>query len=80
MNFGQSLPGLKMVIHLLNRQIKDSCHPGSDSINDKIKDLLSLIDNTIGTVRRIATELRPPILDDLKSGGMILNFKVTASR
>jgi signal transduction histidine kinase len=62
---GQSLTGLKMEIHLLNRQIKDSCHPGTESINGKIKDLLHLIDSTIGTVRRIATELRPPILDDL---------------
>lgn len=62
---GQSLTGLKMGVHLLNRQIKDSCHPGADSLDSKIKDLMDLIDNTIGTVRRIATELRPPILDDL---------------
>jgi signal transduction histidine kinase len=62
---GQSLTGLKMELHMLNRQIQDGCHPGSDSINDRIKDLMRLTDNTIGTVRRIATELRPPILDDL---------------
>lgn len=62
---GQALTGLKMEIHMLNRQIKDSCHPSADSINDKIKDLLHLADSTILTVRRIATELRPPILDDL---------------
>jgi signal transduction histidine kinase len=62
---GQSLTGLKMELHLLNRQIKDSCHPGSDSINDSIADMMHLINNSIGTVRRIATELRPPILDDL---------------
>ena len=62
---GQALTGLKMEIHLLNRQIQDSCYPGADSINDRIKDLLRQTDNTIVTVRRIATELRPPILDDL---------------
>jgi signal transduction histidine kinase len=62
---GQALTGLKMELHMLNRQIKDGCHPSSDSINDKIKDLMHLIDGTVGTVRRIATELRPPILDDL---------------
>lgn len=62
---GQALTGLKMEIHLLNRQIKDSCHPAADSINVLIKDLLRQTDDTILTVRRIATELRPPILDDL---------------
>jgi signal transduction histidine kinase len=62
---GQSLTGLKMELYILNRQIKDVCRPGSDLINDKVRDLLHLIDDTIGTVRRIATELRPPILDDL---------------
>lgn len=62
---GQALTGLKMEIHLLNRQIKDSCHPGADSIEKQIKDLLQQTDDTILTVRRIATELRPPILDDL---------------
>ncbi|MDQ6785474.1 MAG: sensor histidine kinase [Acidobacteriota bacterium] len=62
---GQALTGLKMEIHLLNRQIKDSGHPAANSLNDRIKDLLHLTDGTIQTVRRIATELRPPILDDL---------------
>ncbi len=62
---GQSLTGLKMELHLLNRQIKDGCHLGSDSINDKVTDMMHSINNAIGTVRRIATELRPPILDDL---------------
>jgi signal transduction histidine kinase len=60
-----------MELHMLNRQIKDGCHPGSDLINDRIKDLMRLTDNTIGTVRRIATELRPPILDDL---GLIAGY------
>ncbi|MBI3622141.1 MAG: hypothetical protein HY208_08150 [Nitrospirae bacterium] len=32
---------------------------------DKTRAMLSLIDQTIQSVRRIATELRPPILDDL---------------
>lgn len=62
---GQSLTGLKMELHMLSRQIKDGCHPDADSINDKVRDLMHSIDASIGTVRRIATELRPPILDDL---------------
>ena len=63
---GQALTGLKMEIHLLNRQIKEIDVPEkSIEAGERIKDLLHLTDNTILTVRRIATELRPPILDDL---------------
>jgi signal transduction histidine kinase len=35
------------------------------AIKEKIKDILALLDNTVKTVRKIATELRPSILDDL---------------
>lgn len=62
---GQSLTGIKMEIHSLNRQIKESFLPESVAINHKVSDLLQTIDGTIASVRRIATELRPPILDDL---------------
>ena len=65
---GQALTGLKMEIHLLNRQINEVCNAGAIKLigaEQKTKDLQNLIDTTIATVRRIATELRPPILDDL---------------
>lgn len=62
---GQLLTGLKMELHLLSRQIKDGSQVKSDSADEKIKDLLQLTDKTIQTVRRIATELRPAVLDDL---------------
>ncbi|MBD0342819.1 MAG: DUF4118 domain-containing protein, partial [Microcoleus sp. Co-bin12] len=63
---GQALTGLKMEIHLLNQRINSldsSAQLGQ--ISDKFTDLLSLVNDTILSVRRIATELRPPILDDL---------------
>ena len=63
---GQALTGLKMEIHLLNRQIKaiKDCEE-TTAASERIEDLLRLSDGAVQTVRRIATELRPPILDDL---------------
>ena len=58
---GQQLTGLKMDISWLSRKIKSD----DEAINDKMKDTMELIDKTVVTVRRIATELRPSILDDL---------------
>ena len=58
---GQQLTGLKMDISWLNRKIKSD----DEAIKEKMKDAISLIDKTVITVRRIATELRPSILDDL---------------
>jgi len=58
---GQQLTGLKMDIAWLSRKIgKDD-----DDITQKINSTLQLTDETVRTVRRIATELRPSILDDL---------------
>lgn len=63
---GQSLTGLKMEMHQLNWQIKDENNQLNNSFTSaKIEDLLNTVDDSILSVRRIATELRPPILDDL---------------
>ncbi len=58
---GQQLTGLKMDISWLSRrlQIEDQ------QIDTKMKSIIGLIDKTVVTVRRLATELRPSILDDL---------------
>ena len=58
---GQQLTGLKMDISWLTKKIKTD----DNLVNQKIKDTIKLIDKTVVTVRRIATELRPSILDDL---------------
>jgi len=63
---GQSLSSLKMEIHHLKQQITEIDSPEkSFEVNERIEDLTRLIDATIQTVRRIATDLRPAILDDL---------------
>lgn len=62
---GQSLTGMKMDVHWLKRQINQSADNLSEnSIPDKLSELSQQIDSTISSVRRIATELRPAVLDD----------------
>jgi PAS domain S-box-containing protein len=58
---GQQLTVLKMDIAWLNKKLENK----EPQIQGKITDLISVVDNTVKTVRRISTELRPSILDDL---------------
>lgn len=65
---GQQLTVLKMDISWINKNL---------SLTDeqqilRMKDLLQTIDNTIRSVRRISSELRPSVLDDL---GLIAAFE-----
>lgn len=58
---GQLLTALKMDISWINRSV-----PSTDiKIKEKVQGALEYIDFTISSVRRIASELRPAILDDL---------------
>jgi PAS domain S-box-containing protein len=59
---GQQLTGIKMDVSWLGRGLNKQ---PEEVLTRKIKGTLDLLDNTIKTVRRIATELRPSILDDL---------------
>lgn len=58
---GQQLTGLKMDIVWLMKKT------GMDNpvIKNKFDETLSLVDKTVKSIRRIATELRPSIIDDL---------------
>ncbi len=58
---GQQLTGLKMDLHWLTRKINS----GDEEITNKMKESVELINATITSVRKIATDLRPSILDDL---------------
>jgi signal transduction histidine kinase len=63
---GQILTGLKMEIHFLHKQLVQPQDADKKAqLSDKLKELLNSIDTAIATVRRISTDLRPPILDDL---------------
>lgn len=58
---GQMLTGLKLDIHLLRKKVEAISGNG---ISAALDDLSSHVDSTIGSVRRIASEIRPSILDD----------------
>jgi PAS domain S-box-containing protein len=58
---GQSLTALKMDLSWMEKKI---CHEDEDLIKKSIS-MLELVDSTIDTVRRISSDLRPGILDDL---------------
>lgn len=58
---GQQMTVLKMDMSWLKRKLTNV----SPEANEKIDDLLSMINQTIATVRRIASELRPGVLDHL---------------
>ncbi len=58
---GQQLTGLKMDVYALDQQI-DS---GDIAIRGKFTDILVMIEEIVGSVRKIAANLRPNILDDL---------------
>ena len=58
---GQQLTVLKMDISWL---IKKLVNPG-ENVKERLNDLLEMIDDTVRSVRRISSELRPSMLDDL---------------
>lgn len=63
---GQALTGLKMDLSWLRSQSVKVCKKLKQTqLLDKIRSMSDLIDDTMQSVRRIATELRPGVLDDL---------------
>jgi PAS domain S-box-containing protein len=58
---GQQVTGLKMDVSWISKRMTTESEP----VRQKIKGILDLLDVTVKTVRKIATELRPSILDDL---------------
>ncbi|HEX8833892.1 MAG TPA: sensor histidine kinase, partial [Abditibacteriaceae bacterium] len=63
---GQALTGLKMDLSWLGKRA--SAVPEDELagvLQDKIQEMCGVVDSTIATVRKIATQLRPALLDDL---------------
>ena len=60
-DLGQALTAIKMDISWLEKNLSAELNV----INEKFESLLTLVNQTIKTVKKIATELRPGILDDL---------------
>ncbi|MBP9005999.1 MAG: PAS domain S-box protein [Candidatus Marinimicrobia bacterium] len=58
---GQALTALKMDLIWINKRLTTA----QSEIAEKISTMFDLIDKTIHTIRRISTDLRPGLLDDL---------------
>jgi len=56
---GQALTALKMDLSWLSKKLPEGPH------GEKTASMLKLVDNTVNTVKRLSTELRPGLLDDL---------------
>lgn len=61
---GQLLTGLKFDIAFIKGRVNNDLID-RQSVQDKAVEMMALIDNAIETVRNIASDLRPGILDDL---------------
>lgn len=62
---GQALTGLKMDLNWLDRRLLDTAGRDYPDVLEKARSMASMVEATISTVRRIATDLRPGVLDDL---------------
>jgi signal transduction histidine kinase len=58
---GQRLTALRLDLGLLRSDLRQRKR---NAVEARIQTMLNLIDETIATVRRVATELRPAVLDD----------------
>src|SRR5438477_2256150 len=63
---GQALTALKMDLAWLEKKMAEAHNTGAlRPLQDKTKSLPVSVDQIISVVRKIATELRPPVLDEL---------------
>jgi two-component system, NarL family, sensor histidine kinase UhpB len=59
--FGQMVTALKMDVSWIHKKVADT-HP---ELKERMNETIELLNNMVNTVRRIAQELRPAVLDDL---------------
>ena len=60
-DLGQSLTALKMDLFFLRKRLPEA----QESLIQKITEMITLIDTSISNVKRISSQLRPGLLDDL---------------
>jgi signal transduction histidine kinase len=61
---GQQLTGLKLDLAWLGARVRE----GRLTDPERFNDMRKLLDNAIASVRRISSDLRPPVLDDIGFG------------
>jgi signal transduction histidine kinase len=59
---GQLLTGFKMDVSWLNKKLADTNDP---ALREKLSEMITIVDESVMFVRKLAAELRPSILDDL---------------
>jgi PAS domain S-box-containing protein len=62
--FGQALTAMKMDLAWVGRHLGGSNGLSEADLRDKLAETSQLVDEVIGQVRRISSELRPGVLDD----------------
>jgi signal transduction histidine kinase len=62
---GQALAALKIDLHCVGQQTIAAARVRPCDLTDKIENMIRLVDETISRVRRLSSELRPPVLDKL---------------
>jgi PAS domain S-box-containing protein len=68
---GQALTALKMDLAWIRRRARSESPLDSDALAAKIDEMTAATDGVIDTVRRISSELRPGVLDDLGLGAAL---------
>ncbi len=66
---GQSLTALKMDLSRISAKLPNN--HGNEALSEQMKAAIGLVSSTIGTVKQICTNLRPPLLDHLGIGAAI---------
>jgi two-component system sensor histidine kinase UhpB len=62
--FGQLLTGLKLDLAALGKQLAKGVATSQPELIEKLQSMTSLVDDSIQLVRKVASSLRPSILDD----------------
>jgi PAS domain S-box-containing protein len=63
---GQALTGLKIDLAWLEKKLAEASHvPALRTVRQMTRKMPEVVDEIISTIRKIATELRPGVLDDL---------------
>jgi PAS domain S-box-containing protein len=68
---GQSLTVLKMDLASISRAVSSAASLGREAVLARMKELSQQCDELIGEVRRISSELRPPLLDHVGLGAAL---------
>jgi len=68
---GQALTGLKMELSFLRNRLHQGSEQNQAEVVERLNSMSDLVDTTIQSVRRIASRLRPSLLDDLGLGAAL---------